>query len=46
MEPEAMDALLLLMKTNKARGFDAKGDFALDADGRAHRKDIAPPRPM
>ena len=43
--PVSMDALLLLMKTGKARGFDSKGDFALDADGHARRKDIAPPRP-
>jgi N-acetyl-alpha-D-muramate 1-phosphate uridylyltransferase len=41
----AMDALLLVMKTEKAHGFDAKGDFALDADGRLRRKNIQPPRP-
>lgn len=44
--PEIMDALLLLMRTEKARGFDAaKGDFSMDADGRVRRKDITPPRP-
>jgi MurNAc alpha-1-phosphate uridylyltransferase len=44
-DPVKMDALLLLMPTGKARGFDAKGDFALDADGRARRKDVPHPRP-
>ncbi len=43
--PQRMDALLLLMPTNKARGFGPKGDFAMEADGRVHRKDITPPRP-
>ena len=43
--PASMDALLLLMKTGKARGFESTGDFALEADGRVHRKDVAPPRP-
>jgi MurNAc alpha-1-phosphate uridylyltransferase len=40
-----MDALLLLMLTNKARGFETKGDFALEKDGRVWRKDLSPPRP-
>ena len=40
-----MDALLLLMPTGKARGFEAKGDFALEKNGRAWRKDLPPPRP-
>lgn len=44
-QPERMDVLLLLMPTRKARGFGPKGDFALEADGRVHRKDISPPRP-
>jgi MurNAc alpha-1-phosphate uridylyltransferase len=40
-----MDSLLLLMPTSKARGFEAKGDFALEKDGRVWRKDLPPPRP-
>ena len=40
-----MDALLLLMRTNKARGFAATGDFAMEANGRVWRKDLPPPRP-
>ncbi len=40
-----MNALLLLMPTAKARGFEAKGDFALEKDGRAWRKNLNPPRP-
>jgi MurNAc alpha-1-phosphate uridylyltransferase len=40
-----MDALLLLMPTTKARGFEAKGDFLREADGRTHRHDKAPPYP-
>ncbi len=40
-----MDGLLLLMPTNKARGFAATGDFAMDKDGRVWRKDLPPPRP-
>jgi N-acetyl-alpha-D-muramate 1-phosphate uridylyltransferase len=43
-DPATMDALLLLMKTQKARGFDGKGDFTLDADGHARRKNVLPPR--
>ena len=43
--PDKMDALLLLMKTARARGFESKGDFALDVDGKARRKDVASPRP-
>ena len=39
-----MDALLLLMPTAKARGFEAKGDFRLETDGRVHRRDVPPPR--
>jgi len=42
---EKMDALLLLMPTAKARGFEPKGDFALEPDGRVWRKNHAPPRP-
>ena len=43
--PQNMDVLLLVMPTAKARGFGPQGDFALDADGRAHRADVLPPRP-
>lgn len=43
--PSRMDALLLLMPTGKACGFEAKGDFALEKDGRVWRKDLPPPRP-
>ena len=45
-KPEAMDVLLLLKPTKEAPGFDStKGDFALDPNGRARRKDVDPPRP-
>jgi MurNAc alpha-1-phosphate uridylyltransferase len=44
-DPAKMDALLLLMPTNKARGFEARGDFALEKDGRVWRKDLPVPRP-
>lgn len=39
-----MDALLLLMSTQKARGFAAMGDYAMESDGRVWRKDLQPPR--
>jgi len=42
---DKMDALLLLMPTSKARGFEPKGDFALEKQGRVWRKDLPPPRP-
>ena len=42
--PDAMDALLLLMPTKKAYGFGTDGDFMLDADGKVRRKNIQPPR--
>lgn len=45
--PETMDALLLLMRTEKARGFDVKkGDYVMEADGRLQRKDTPMPRPF
>ncbi|MGB9153541.1 MAG: nucleotidyltransferase family protein [Alphaproteobacteria bacterium] len=45
-DADKMDALLLLMRTDKARGFDpTRGDFALKADGHIWRKDLPPPRP-
>lgn len=41
-----MDALLLMMPTEKARGFDgARGDYAMEADGRLWRENLQPPRP-
>ena len=43
--PERMDSLLLLMPTARARGFTPTGDFAMETNGRVHRKDITPPRP-
>ncbi len=42
---DTTDALLLVMKTEEARGFDAKGDFAMTVDGRLRRKDVPQPRP-
>ncbi len=44
--PDAMDTLLLLMRTEKARGFSASGDFMMESDGRVWRKGFAPPRPF
>ena len=41
---EKMDALLLVMPTQKVRGFGVHGDFMLEADGRLWRKDTKPPR--
>ena len=43
---EMMDVLLLLMRTKKAQGFSATGDFAMENDGRLWRKDLPPPRPF
>jgi MurNAc alpha-1-phosphate uridylyltransferase len=40
-----MDVLLLLMQIDKARGFASTGDFAMEPDGRVHRKNVPPPRP-
>lgn len=36
--PEAMDILLLVMPTAKARGFPDKGDFMMESNGRLWRK--------
>jgi len=44
--PENMDVLLLVMRTEKARGFSPDGDFMMDRDGRLRRKDLPPPRPF
>jgi MurNAc alpha-1-phosphate uridylyltransferase len=43
-QPDDMDALLLLMRTNKARGFQSSGDFMRGLDGRIWRKNTQPPR--
>ena len=43
--PEMMDALLLVMRTEKARGFPSNGDFAMEKDGKLKRKNVTPPRP-
>lgn len=42
---ESMDALLLVMKTEKALGFSPRGDFLMASDGRLHRKNLSPPFP-
>jgi N-acetyl-alpha-D-muramate 1-phosphate uridylyltransferase len=44
-DPSSMDALLLLMPTQKALGFGSAGDFAMDLNGRVWRKTLQPPRP-
>ncbi|HEX2580413.1 MAG TPA: nucleotidyltransferase family protein [Dongiaceae bacterium] len=36
--PEAMDALLLLIPREQAVGYEGPGDFALRSDGRLHRR--------
>jgi MurNAc alpha-1-phosphate uridylyltransferase len=43
-DPARMDALLLLMPTERARGFSPNGDFMMEANGRVWRKDTLPPR--
>jgi len=43
---DEMDGLLLLMPTGAARGFSSSGDFALDENNRAWRKDLPAPRPF
>ncbi len=41
-----MDALLLLMRAEKARGFEGNaGGFVMEKDGRIGRKNMPPPRP-
>ena len=37
-DPAAMDALLLLAPTTTSIGYDARGDFAMSADGRLRRR--------
>ncbi len=43
--PETMDQLLLVMRREKARGFNGKGDFMMEPDGKLWRKDAPTPRP-
>ena len=46
-DADKMDALLLLMRTDEARGFDpTRGDFAMETDGRVWRKNLPSPRPF
>jgi MurNAc alpha-1-phosphate uridylyltransferase len=44
-DADKMDVLLLLMRTDKARGFEPHGDFAMASDGRVWRRGMNPPRP-
>jgi MurNAc alpha-1-phosphate uridylyltransferase len=37
-DPAAMDALLLLAPTTTSIGYDARGDFAMNSDGRLRRR--------
>lgn len=37
-EPERMDALMLLATPSKSLGYDGRGDFLMDADGRLKRR--------
>ena len=43
-DPSRMDVSLLLMPTKRARGFNGKGDFMLEPDGRVWRKQAPEPR--
>jgi MurNAc alpha-1-phosphate uridylyltransferase len=43
--PERMDALLLVMRTEKGRGFPPAGDFEMDPNGLLRRKGTQRPRP-
>ena len=45
-DSKKMDALLLLMPTNRARGFSIKGDFEKASDGHIGRKNLPPPLPF
>jgi MurNAc alpha-1-phosphate uridylyltransferase len=45
-DPEIMKVLLLLMRTEKTRGFSPDGDFMMENDGRLSRKNRQPPRPF
>lgn len=43
-DPARMDAALLLMPTAEARGFNGRGDFMLEPDGRVWRRNAPTPR--
>jgi N-acetyl-alpha-D-muramate 1-phosphate uridylyltransferase len=43
--PDSMDALLLVMPTEKANGFSPDGDFGMNEDGLLVRAHTKPPRP-
>lgn len=46
-DADKMDALLLLMRRDKARGFSPdKGDYAMESGGRIWRRDLPQPRPF
>lgn len=45
-KPKMMDALLLVMRTERARGFSPSGDFGMDKDGKIKRKNVPVPRPF
>ena len=38
-DPEKMDAVLLLAATSGSRGYDGRGDFSADSDGRLARRE-------
>ena len=40
-----MDALLLVVRTDRALGFDGAGDFFLEQNGRLHFRNVAPAAP-
>lgn len=42
--PDTMDQLLLVMRREKARGFNGKGDFMMEPSGKLWRKDAPLPR--
>lgn len=43
--PQSMDALLLVMKTEKALGFSSRGDFLMASDGKLQRGNLSFPLP-
>jgi len=44
--PDTMDTLLLVMQTNKARGFLPDGDFTMESNGQLRRKNLPKPLPF
>lgn len=44
-DAKKMDAMLLLMRTENARGFSPEGSFIMNPDGRIYRRDAPKPRP-